>query len=351
MCEDIVFDPNGPSGDVPDEDAYDPVFPGDYSKNSFGLGFFAAIAIASPNVELRLNSHSIEQSRGHALFQRYFAVIELANSPFIKGAGPAQFVGEGEECISASDVKILGPGVIGRSSHHGIHGNDNNNVEIRDVTFIDFEVAAVSVNNVDGLVIQDCKIIRNRHDVPVNAMFSAARFIRPYGKVLKDKGFKMNLRGEEITAEQVYDDLITAINNVYYDVVAHPSINNGKIDPETHRMEYNLFRNHFHTIDGPCYAFVVHGKGPAVGGQGLIFDEDDNTTSSGIFIKDNEISDITCWTKEIPGTFVSMMDCANSRNYCYAISRFRTCLLCSCCGEFDRHQRCSRSNFSGRRCR
>lgn len=248
LCEDIIFDPNAPVGDVPDEDAYDPVFPSDYSENAFGLGFFAAIAVDAPNVELRLNGHSIEQSKGHALFQRYFAVIELASSPFIKSAGPAQFVGEGEECISASNLKILGPGIIGRSSHHGIHGNDNNNVEIRDVTFIDFEVAAVSLNNIDGLVIQGCSVKHNRHDVPVSAMFSAARFIRPYGKALKERGYSMNLRGEETTAGQAYDDLINAINNIYFDVIAY-----GEIDPDQHRMEYDLFRNHFKTIDGPWY--------------------------------------------------------------------------------------------------
>lgn len=65
----------------------------------------------------------------------------------------------------------------------------------------------------------------------------------------------MNLRGEEITAAKAYDDLIEAINNVYFDTVAHPTINNGKINPEQHRLEYDLFRNHFNVIDGPCYAF------------------------------------------------------------------------------------------------
>lgn len=281
---------------MPGEDAYDPIFPSDiYPEHSFGLGFFAAIAIAAPNVELRLNKHSIEQSKGHALFQRYFAVIELANSPFIKDAGPAQFVGEGEECISASNVKILGPGIIGRSSHHGIHGNDNHNVEIANVTFIDFEVAATSLNNIDGLVIQDCEIIRNRHDVPVSGMFSAARFIRPYGKALKEMGYSMTLRGEETTAKEVYDNLIASINNVYSDVMTY-----GEINPELHRLDYNLYRNHFDTIDGPCYAFVVHGKGPAVGGQGFVLEEDDTKTSSNIIIKDNKIANITCWTKEIP---------------------------------------------------
>ena len=52
--------------------------------------------------------------------QRFFAVIELASSPFIPGVGPAQFVsGNGTAYIAANNVNILGPGTIGRSSHHG----------------------------------------------------------------------------------------------------------------------------------------------------------------------------------------------------------------------------------------
>ena len=48
-----------------------------------------------------------------------YTVFELASSPFIPGAGPAQFVGE-EGLVVASNVEILGPGTIGRSSHHGM---------------------------------------------------------------------------------------------------------------------------------------------------------------------------------------------------------------------------------------
>ena len=60
----------------------------------------------------------------------------------------------------------------------GIHGNENSDVTISDVTFRDFEVAAVSLNNVDGLTIENCIVERNRHDVPVLGLFSSARFIR-----------------------------------------------------------------------------------------------------------------------------------------------------------------------------
>ena len=77
------------------------------------------------------------------------------------------------------------------------------------------EVAAVSLNNVDNLLIENCEIIRNRQDVPVLGFFSAARFIKPYGKVLKDNNFSMKLRGLTVTAATAYTDLINAINNVY----------------------------------------------------------------------------------------------------------------------------------------
>lgn len=120
LCGDITFDPNAPLfGETPSENAFDPTFE-TYAKNEFGLGFFAALAIACDDVTLYLNGYTIEQSAGHALMQRFFAVIELANSPFIPGAGPAQFVSNGGAAYAAANnVNIYGPGTIGRSSHHG----------------------------------------------------------------------------------------------------------------------------------------------------------------------------------------------------------------------------------------
>ena len=158
--------------------AFEPIFDGTYNEHAFGLGFFAALCIATRDVTFKLNEYTIQQSKEHALLQRFFAVVELADSPFIEGVGPAQFVGESNTFQSASNIKILGPGTIGRSSHHGVHGNENDNVLIKDVTFVDFEVAAVSINKADRLTIEDCEITQNRHDVPILGMFSAARFIR-----------------------------------------------------------------------------------------------------------------------------------------------------------------------------
>ena len=178
LCEDISFYPNPPSEGLSPAEAMVPTDFASYDENNFGLGFFAAIAIAADNVDLYLNGHTLQQSEEHALMQRFYANIELNNSPFIPGAGPAQFVGENGNFHASSNLRILGPGTLGRSSHHGIHGNNNANVEISNVTFENFEVAAISINNVDGLRIADNQVKGNRKDVPVTGMFSAAHFIR-----------------------------------------------------------------------------------------------------------------------------------------------------------------------------
>jgi hypothetical protein len=181
LCEDITFYPLVNPPETSSEgaaNAFEPNFPGPYDENAFGLGFFAALCIAASDVTFYLNGYRIEQSEEHALLQRFFSVIELADSPFIEGVGPAQFVGESASFNSASNIQILGPGTIGRSAHHGIHGNENNNVLIQKVQFENFEVAAVSINNADDIKILNCHIPQNRHDVPVLGIFSAAKFIR-----------------------------------------------------------------------------------------------------------------------------------------------------------------------------
>ena len=54
------------------------------------------------------------------------------------------------------------------------------------------------------------------------------------------------------------------------------------------------------------YALSVHGRGPAINGFGEEFnEEDEGETSSHVTIRNNNIRNIKCWTKEIPGTRTS----------------------------------------------
>jgi len=104
----------------------------------------------------------------------------------------------------------------------------------------------------------------------------------------------MNLRGKLTTAANLYDNLMNAIINVYNDVMKF-----GVIDKISHKTEYELFNNEQRVVDGPCYAFVVHGKGPAVGGFAFKKDESE-FLSKQISIENNNINNITCWTNEVP---------------------------------------------------
>lgn len=304
LCEDISFCPNAPvvssDGTLPD-DAFDPIFPSAiYDEHAFALGFFAAISICTDNVTILLNGYTFDQCEAHALMQRFFSIIELAAEPFIGGAGPHMFVGPNETFTCGNNIAILGPGVMGRSSHHAIHGNGNKNVTVRDILFRDFEVAAVAINKVDGLQIINCVVDGNRQDVPVVGLFSAARFIRPYMKYLKEHSYSMSLRNQVVSASTVYDKLIASINNVYKDVMSIK-----QIDAIAHPDEYRLFNNPHRVIDGPCYVFLVHGRGPAINGFGDWYPDNVTLTSSNITIRNNTIRNIVCYNREIPAAVIN----------------------------------------------
>jgi len=113
LCENIEFAPGKPSVTASDEEianTFDPLTVGgpQYDKNEFSLGYFAAIAVATDDVTILLNGHTISQDPMHALMQRFFAVIELASSPFIDAVGPADFVSD--QFVPAKNFKLKGPG-------------------------------------------------------------------------------------------------------------------------------------------------------------------------------------------------------------------------------------------------
>jgi len=236
-----------------------------YDPAGFGVGFFAAIAITADDVVLDLAGHTIEQSAEHALLQRFFAVIELADQPFIPGQGPASF---GTELDAAHRV-VIKNGVIGRSSHHGIHGNANADVTVSGIRFDGYEVAAVALNGVDGLTVRNVSAV-NRKDVPVLGTFSSAQFIKPYVEHLVASGSPTTLTvdGSALTAIDIRDRLRTAIDAVHEDVVEDAFSPGGfaQIDPSEHPDEYAVFANKYGLLDGNSYSFLVNNIGVAVNG-------------------------------------------------------------------------------------
>lgn len=63
-----------------------------------------------------------------------------------------------------------------------------------------------------------------------------------------------------------------------------------------HCSLYFTFVPFFHS-----YAFLVHGRGPAVGDFGFDLDTNTTLTSGRVNISRNKINNIKCWTNEVPG--------------------------------------------------
>ncbi len=236
-----------------------------YDPAAYGVGFFAAIAIETDGVVLDLAGHTISQHPEHALLQRFFAIIELADQPFIPSQGPADF---GSGITSAKNV-VIKNGTIGLSAHHGIHGNGNENITVQNVDFVGYEVGAIALNGVDGLTVTNVTAT-NRKDVPVLGTFSSGQFIKHYVNDLLRRGSTTTIEvgGEVLDAAAIAADLRSAINNTHHDIIVRPHVVNrrAQIDPVAHPVEYGLFHNADGVIDGNSYSFLLNSLGVAVNG-------------------------------------------------------------------------------------
>jgi len=282
-------------------DAFTPGGPMDarYDPAAFGIGFFAAIAISADDVVLDLNGHTLQQSREHALLQRFYANVELADQPFLPTQGPHDF---GSDIDPAVNVLIRN-GTLGLSSHHGIHGNLSEAITIENVDFQSYEVGAVALNGVTNLSINDARAT-NRKDVPVLGTFSSAQFIKPYIEHLVRSGSttELNVAGESLDATAMREALRTSINAVHHDVIVDRNIVDGRaqIDPVAHPDEYALFNNPFGLVDGNSYSFLVNHVGLAV--DGFPFQPDGVTkfASQGVELTDVHVAEQWAFVNEIP---------------------------------------------------
>lgn len=184
---------------------------GGYDEPAWKLGFFAAVTIEADDVLLDLNGYTLQQSPRHHARQRFFANVELGAAPFafVHGAptGPANF---GRPSLAPNRVKISGcagdgnggdatgrgpgcsvpsgsgsaddghdplgaHGTLGRSSHHGIHGNDARTVLVERLRIEDYEVAAVSLNGGHYTVVRQVET-STADRLPFNSLLSQSIF-------------------------------------------------------------------------------------------------------------------------------------------------------------------------------
>jgi len=315
LMEDIYANPN-PKQDG--QHAYDANWPrpwqytssgGMFDDAKYALGFFAAIVIQSNDVILDLNGHKLEQAPGFALLQRFYAHIELADRPFIFHQGPHDF---GNTAISAHNV-VIRNGFLGRSSHHGIHGNNNSHVTIEDVVFYDYEVAAVHLNGVRNLTVRRCKALYNYKQQAILGGFSAMRFLRPYLDTLAavNPPLTLKVQGVELTAASIRQDVVNIIDQVYEDLVVKGL---KTIDKVNHGVAYQLLHNPSGLPDGNAYGFVVNRLGVAVNGFPLMSDTINSQFryASDILFEDVVVQNQSIFVNEMPALNVGTASSPNN---------------------------------------
>ena len=188
----------------------------EYPSIPYRFGFFAAITVESDDVEIDLNGFTIKQSDLHYIQQRFFSLIELNASPFIKPQGPADF----GDITFPSNVYIHN-GKLGKSSHHSIHGNGNKNVLIENLIINDYEVGAIALNGSENVIIRNIDIPNSLKNVPINFFYSNALYTR---KMLikafnKDPNGSLIVNGINKTIQEIICNLQREmIENVYLPV-------------------------------------------------------------------------------------------------------------------------------------
>ena len=105
-----------------------------------------------------MNKHTLYQSPQDFCVQRFFALIQLNNTPFAIDAGP---IHKSYCALESAEFVYIHNGELGLTSHQCILGNDNKHILIEDVSMCDFEVTAVTLNNAQQVYFEKVYIKRS----------------------------------------------------------------------------------------------------------------------------------------------------------------------------------------------
>lgn len=294
LSESIVFNPNPGNDHKPTQEQIDS---GQYPIAPYGpyhMGFFAAISIETDHVVLDLNGFRIDQHVSHQLQQRFYSAIELGSSPFVPKQGPSNF----GDSVSYPSYVIIKNGVLGLSSHQGIHGNNASNIIIQDLEITDFEQAGWALNGCSFVSMKRIHVHSNIAP-PVAASYSQARFLLPFlNSILAKPGgsdLDMVIREETKNGDSIRKELVDAMTHVH-DIVS------GEKDGEIEDMvSAGLFKNTGLKLDGNVYGGVFHAAGVSVNEFLLSRESLPGDTNHTILLDHVKIEKITSTPREVIG--------------------------------------------------
>mmetsp|Transcript_100929 Transcript_100929/g.325812 ORF Transcript_100929/g.325812 Transcript_100929/m.325812 type:complete len:747 (-) Transcript_100929:67-2307(-) len=256
LTEDVHFEPEEFQGTLfPDPNSQEHPQTG-----GFFLGFFAAVAIAADHVVFDCKGHSIQMTPRFHKEQRFFSIFELGSRPFISAVGPPQFA---NPLLSSGLIRFANNVTIqncrlGLSSHHSIHGNDNDGVTLRNLQMFDFEVGGVHLNGASHVLIEDVDVGPSLPET-FGAELSQALLLDHLMNTLllsvprysvQTDDVKITLRGEEKTVRQVFGSLRAELREYLASGGGGLAsvVGDGKSAPD----------------GSAVYGVVVHKRGPAI---------------------------------------------------------------------------------------
>eukprot|EP00486_Rosalina_sp_Unknown_P011624 CAMPEP_0201591958 /NCGR_PEP_ID=MMETSP0190_2-20130828/189984_1 /ASSEMBLY_ACC=CAM_ASM_000263 /TAXON_ID=37353 /ORGANISM="Rosalina sp." /LENGTH=966 /DNA_ID=CAMNT_0048050509 /DNA_START=186 /DNA_END=3086 /DNA_ORIENTATION=- len=261
--------------------------------------FFAGISIETSYVDIDLNGHSIGMAPEFYLQQRFFAIIELGNKQFESRQGPVDF---GRENIHIKFISIKN-GVLGLTSHHGIHGAAAKEVTISGLNILNFDVGGIQCNGCKQMVIEDCDIGPQNMNIPVLGRYVHGRIVLSRLRYLVDEYADEELqyanRGESVTVKQVADKLIEQMDMVYYHITQGIEFDDD--DPQWIAAK-KTFLNPTGWLDGgSAYGILLNGEGTAVVNIGRRTTETFDITVKNVEIHDLRVKPMENFWAQITG--------------------------------------------------
>ena len=204
------------------------------------------------------------------LQQRYFTLIECGAKYFLPNQGPSNWEMNGE--YYASHLEIVGPGILGLTSHHAIHGMRNENVYIHNIDITNFEVAGIQCNGCNNINIDTVTVGPQNTNIPVLGRYAHARAMLPRYKQLNDEYGDKEIQfynRDPIKISDLCQRIIDQMDMIYNNYINGIEYDDDDDVDEEWIAAKKLFYNPTGWMDGgSSYGIVFNGDGAAVVGMG-----------------------------------------------------------------------------------
>jgi hypothetical protein len=252
------------------------------------FGFTAAIIINVSDVEIDMCGFSIEQSIHDFCLQRFFALIQLNDMPFIIGKGP--ILEKRTELIVPNNL-IIKNGTFGLTSHQAILGNNNSNILLSNIRVTNFEVTGITLNNITNLTFENSIIHSSNSNIPISPFFSTFVFIY---RILMTIMVLSNNSQEIYRINLILETLIKILSEFIDIIFSIQSLN------ELYNIhhKFNFFINHKKLSICNVHGIKITGSGPTVNEFHKSINKDKSLNSNNVKINNVEIKNISASVNE-----------------------------------------------------